>query len=243
MIDRSSGAIISVMRIGLTKYGLPQVVVLPAIILAAMILCFGMGVVFLSAWVFIAAELVLAALLLFVVAFFRDPYRAAPQGGDILLAPADGRITDIEQVNDSEYIGGPALRIGIFLSIFDAHINRSPCEVRVAQINYKKGKFKDARDPRAGKVNESNDLKLVRTKDPADKLIVRQISGAVARRIVCRTKPGDVLAGGEKFGMIKFGSRTELYVPVRDDIECLVRVGDKVKAGLTTVARYRKCQD
>jgi phosphatidylserine decarboxylase len=231
------------MRIGLTKYGLPQVVALPAIILAAMILCFLMGVVFLNTWLLIAAELVLAALLVFVLAFFRDPYRVAPQQGDILLAPADGRITDIEQVNEGEYIGGPALRIGIFLSIFDAHINRAPCEVKVAQINYKKGRFKDARDPLAGKVNESNDLKLVRTKDPTDKLIVRQISGAVARRIVCEAGTGDVLAGGEKFGMIKFGSRTELYMPVRDDIECVARVGDKVKAGLTAVARYKRCRN
>jgi phosphatidylserine decarboxylase len=231
------------MRVGLTKYGLPQVVALPAIILAVMILCFLIGVAFLNAWAFTTAELILAALLVFVLAFFRDPYRQSPQDSDILLAPADGRIKDIEQVNESEFIGGPTLRIGIFLSIFDTHINRAPCEVKVAQIDYKKGMFKDARDPLAGKVNESNDLKLVRTKDPADKLIVRQISGAVARRIVCKAGPGDVLACGEKFGMIKFGSRTELYVPLRSDVECAVRVGDKVKAGLTILARYRTCRN
>jgi phosphatidylserine decarboxylase len=230
------------MKIGLTKYGLPQVVVFPAVILASMILCLVMGIVFLSIWVLITTELVLAILLVFVTAFFRDPYRASPQDNDILLAPADGRITDIEQVQN-EYTGGPVLKIGIFLSIFDAHINRMPCEVRVAQVDYKKGKFKDARNPLAGKVNESNDLKLVRTKEPADKLIIRQISGAIARRIVCEAGTGDVLAGGEKFGMIKFGSRTELYVPLRNDIACVVRVGDKVKAGLTILARYRKCQN
>jgi len=230
------------MKVGLTKYGLPQVVVIPAVILAAMILCFLVGIVFLSTWVFITIELFLAVLLVYVLSFFRDPYRASPQDDDILLAPADGRIMDIEQVQN-EYTGGPALRIGIFLSIFNTHINRAPCEVKVSQIDYKKGKFKDARNPLAGKVNESNDLKLVRTKDPADKLIVRQISGAVARRIVCKTGAGDVLTGGEKFGMIKFGSRTELYVPLRSDIECVVRVGDKVKAGLTILARYRICRN
>jgi len=243
LIDRSSGAIISLMRIGLTKYGLPQVVILPALILAAMIICFLAGRTFFEFWVVVIAELILAALLVFVLVFFRDPYRAVPGEGDILLAPADGRIADIRQADDSEYIGGPALRIGIFLSIFDTHINRSPCAVRVAQIDYRKGRFKDARNPLAGKINESNDVKLVRTNEPTDKLIVRQISGAVARRIVCKAKAGDVLAGGEKFGMIKFGSRTELYMPVRDDIECLVKVGDKVKAGLTAVARYRICPD
>lgn len=185
------------MRIGLTKYGLPQVVTLPAIILAAMIICFFTGAAFLQAWVLIAIESVLAILLVFVLAFFRDPYRLVLRNADILLAPADGRIADIEQVNEDEHIGGPALRIGIFLSIFDTHINRAPCEVKVAQIEYKKGKFKDARNPQAGKVNESNDLKLVRTSEPADNLIVRQISGAIARRIVCKTKPGDVLASGK----------------------------------------------
>ena len=243
MIDRSSGAIILLMRIGLTKYGLPQVVILPALILAAMIICLPVGRTFFELWVLVTAELILAALLVFVLAFFRDPYRTVPQEGHILLAPADGRITDIEQADDSEYIGGPALRIGIFLSIFDTHINRSPCQVRVAQIDYRKGRFKDARNPLAGKINESNNLKLVRTNEPADRLIVRQISGVIARRIVCKAKAGDVLAGGEKFGMIKFGSRTELYIPARDDIECLVKVGDKVKAGLTAVARYRICPD
>ena len=241
------------MKIGLTKYGLPQVVVLPAIILAAMIACFFIGTTFLQTWVIVAAESVLAVLLVFVLAFFRDPYRSAPSDSDILLAPADGRIADIElvtaeravagQVNEAEHIGGPALRIGIFLSIFDTHINRAPCEVKVVQINYRKGKFKDARNRSAGKVNESNDLKLVRTNEPANNLIVRQISGAIARRIVCKAKAGDMLAGGEKFGMIKFGSRTELYVPMRDDVECMVRVGDKVKAGLTVLARYKKCQN
>ncbi len=231
------------MRIGLTKYGLPQVAVLPVIILAAMIACFFIGTTFLQTWVIVAAESILAILLVFVLAFFRDPYRLAPSDSDILLASADGRIADIEQVNETEHIGGPALRIGIFLSIFDTHINRAPCEVKVVQINYKKGKFKDARDRLAGKVNESNDLKLVRTNKPADELIVRQISGAIARRIVCKAKAGDMLAGGEKFGMIKFGSRTELYVPMRDDVECMVRVGDKVKAGLTILARYKKCQN
>jgi phosphatidylserine decarboxylase len=230
------------MRIGLTKYGLPQVVVFPAVILAAMIIYLVMGIMFLSVWVFIATELILSILLVFVTAFFRDPFRASPQDDNILLSPADGRITDIEEIQN-EYTGGPALRIGIFLSIFDAHINRAPCEVKVAKIEYKKGKFKDARNPSAGKVNESNDLKLVRIKEPADKLIVRQISGAVARRIVCKAGAGDVLSGGEKFGMIKFGSRTELYVPLSSDIECAVRVGEKVKAGLTILARYKKCRN
>ena len=130
------------------------------------------------------------------------------------------------------------LKIGIFLSIFNTHINRAPCNVTVEQIEYKKGKYKDARNPLASKVNESNTLKLIRTDYPNDRLIVRQISRAIARRIVCKTSQGQSLKIGEKFGMIKFGSRTELLLPHREDTKCMVKVGDKVKAGLSTIVRY-----
>ena len=93
-------------------------------------------------------------------------------------------------------------------------------------------------NPESGQVNESNNLGLARTDSPQDRLVVRQISGAIARRIVCKASQGQELASGEKFGMIKFGSRTELYVPARGDVKCLVQVGDKVKAGLTALVRY-----
>jgi phosphatidylserine decarboxylase len=134
--------------------------------------------------------------------------------------------------------GGPALKIGIFLSIFDAHINRAPCNVTVEKITYRPGRYKNAARPSSAKVNESNELNLRRTDHPRDRLIVRQISGAIARRIVCRAQQGQKLSGGEKFGMIKFGSRTELYVAAGENVKILVRVGDKVKAGLTPVIRY-----
>jgi len=93
-------------------------------------------------------------------------------------------------------------------------------------------------NPKAHKVNESNNIQMTRTDSPEDKLVVRQISGAITRRIVCEARKGQELTGGEKFGMIKFGSRTELYLPVREDAKCLVRVGDKVKAGLTPIVKY-----
>jgi len=118
--------------------------------------------------------------------------------------------------------GGAAIRFGIFLGIFNVHINRAPCNVRVEKITYRKGKYKNAMNPQSGRVNESNDLALVRTDIPKDRLIVRQISGSVARRIVCEKVEGQELTGGEKFGMIKFGSRTELYVPARLS-SCVVR--------------------
>jgi len=240
------------MRMPLTKYGRPQVLTIPAALLVVMALLFGAGSFYLPGRLVVVFELILAALTVWVISFFRDPRRQAPNDSVLLLAPADGRITDIEIVEENEFIGGPVVRIGIFLNIFNVHINRAPCNVRVEKITHKKGKYKNAMNPYSGRVNESNDLWLVRTDSPLDRLIVRQISGAIARRIVCEAVPGQNLAGGEKFGMIKFGSRTELYVPTGEDGDSaaggknaakqkpklLVKTGDKVKAGLTGLVRY-----
>jgi phosphatidylserine decarboxylase len=230
------------MRIPLTKYGLPEVLVYPAAV-AAMMIVFGLvGGAFLPILAVAPIEIILAGVAVWVLSFFRDPQRRVqaddPDIIGTLLAPADGRITDVEIVQENEFICASALRIGVFLSIFDTHINRSPCNARVEKVTFKPGKYKNAADPRSGQVNESNDLDLVRTDSPKDKLVVRQISGAIARRIVCQAREGQELAAGEKFGMIKFGSRTELYVPIREDLKCLVKIGDKVKAGLTPLVKY-----
>ncbi|MCK4293637.1 MAG: phosphatidylserine decarboxylase family protein [Planctomycetes bacterium] len=231
------------MRIPLTKYGLPQVAVYPGAVLAAMVVLFVSTRGLLEPWAVVTAEAVLGAVLIWSLSFFRDPERSCPSDGNLLLAPADGTITDIETVVEDGFIGGKAVRIGIFLSIFSTHINRAPCNVKVAKITYRKGKHTNAMNPQSGRVNESNDLALVRTGDPGDRLLVRQISGAIARRIVCEASAGGELSSGEKFGMIKFGSRTELYLPVREEARCLVEIGDKVKAGLTALVRYERCQD
>jgi len=227
------------MKIALTKYGMPQVVVLPAVLLAAMILCFLIGINLLPLYMTVAVEAVLLIALVWVLSFFRDPTRKIPLDKNVLLAPADGKITDIETVQENTFINGPSLRIGIFLNIFNVHINRAPCRAVVEQITYKKGSYKNAKNIESGRVNESNDIGLVRFDGPKDKLLIRQISGAIARRIICDAGVGQNLAGGEKFGMIKFGSRTELYVPIRENnTRCLVKPGDKAKAGLTILIRY-----
>jgi len=250
------------MRIPLTKYGWPQVVIFPAAVLTAMIICPLASVGRVPLWATYSIEAILAVALIWGLTFFRDPYRAIQADKNILLAPADGKITDIEVVEENDFIGGAAIRVGIFLSIFDVHINRTPCNVRIEKITYRPGKFKNAMNPQSGRVNESNDLALIRTDSPNDKLIVRQISGAIARRIVCQASEEQELTGGQKFGMIKFGSRTELYVPARlsscvvrgaysegkntqyairntqYEIKCLVKIGDKVKAGLTPLVKY-----
>ena len=228
------------MKIPITKYGLPQVAVLPAVIVALMAL-----VLFLStkarlpANTIIIIELVFLLVLLWVLAFFRDPHRTIPGGDDILLSPADGVVSDIEVIEDCPWIDGKVLRIGIFLNIFNVHINRVPCAVRIDDIQYKEGQFKNAMDPESARVNESNSVIMTRLNEPKDKLVVRQISGAIARRIVCAAEPGKEYQSGEKFGMIKFGSRTELYLPHRESVKTLVKVGDKVKAGLDVFVRYQ----
>jgi phosphatidylserine decarboxylase len=236
------------MRIPLTRYGLPQVVIYPSIILAVAVVCVVFAVRYPAdqgvavSWVASAAwmaEGALLALLAWSLSFFRDPRREIPRDEKLLLAPADGTVRDIETVDEPQFIGGPALRIGIFLSIFNVHINRSPCDAKIEKITYHRGRFVNAMNPLAGKVNESNDVAMARTRQPNDRLLVRQVSGAIARRIVCAARVGQPLAAGEQFGMIKFGSRTELYVPAGEYMECTVRIGDKVKAGITPLVRYR----
>jgi len=222
------------MKIPFTKYGLPQVLVFPAVILMVMVIA-GMT---LSEWVLWTVQGLLFAVLVWVLAFFRDPERKVPQDRNILLSPADGLISDIEAVDEETVIGGKALRIGIFLNVFNVHINRTPCAVRIDNITYRKGEFRNALDPESARVNESNDVAMTRLDSPADKLLVRQISGAIARRIVCAAKPEQEFSGGERFGMIKFGSRTELYLPFREDLKPVVKIGDKVKAGLTVFIKY-----
>ena len=228
------------MRIPLTKYGWPQVFIFPAIVFAAMAGCIIFGSSYLGLWAVVSIEVILAVVLVWVLTFFRDPDRRCPMDKNLLLAPADGRITNTEIVKEESFIGGEALRVGIFLSIFDVHINRVPCDVRIEKIHYKQGRYKNAMNPESGRVNEANELYMTRTDSPEERLIVRQISGAIARRIVCSAKEGQILSGGEKFGMIKFGSRTELYVPASANVKCLVGTGDKVRAGVTPLVRYEQ---
>lgn len=223
------------MRIPITKYGLPQVAIYPGLCAVAMvIIAFAVPII----WLLWLIEAVLAIFLLFSLSFFRDPNRDIPAGDNLILSPADGTISDIEEVDEPNFIGGPARRIGIFLSIFSVHINRTPCSVRIEKITYRKGQFRNALNPICGKVNESNDIAMRRIVEPFDKLLVRQISGAIARRIVCDAEKGQEFSGGSVFGMIKFGSRTELYLPAGSSAKIIVRKGDKVKAGITVLAEY-----
>lgn len=232
----------------MTRYGLPQVAVFPLVLLAVMIGYFVIAWKFfpqsvkgspagaiLTVWL---PELILLIVLGWVFSFFRDPTRTIVQDATLLLSPADGKIAAVETLDSYPGFDGPVLRIEIFLSVFNVHINRAPCAAKTGAVTYKPGKFVDARRADCSKVNEANEIEMFRTDEPTDRMLVRQISGAIARRIVCEAKTGQQLAAGEKFGMIKFGSCTELYVPARENLACEAAVGDKVKAGLTVLARY-----
>jgi phosphatidylserine decarboxylase len=175
-------------------------------------------------------------LLFLIVYFFRDPPRRIPDAAGAIVAPADGKIVDITPLEHNEFLGGPAVRVGIFLSIFNVHINRAPFAAKVVDTHYKPGEFLNAMRADSAERNESMWIGFETLDSPARRFVVRQISGMFARRIVCILLPGQAVARGEKFGMIKLGSRTELILPA--GVEIVVRLGDKVHAGSDVVARW-----
>jgi phosphatidylserine decarboxylase len=174
-----------------------------------------------------------AALLAFTLWFFRDPARTVPTGPGLIVSPADGRITDIVEIEESELVNRRVRRIGIFLSVFDVHVNRAPADCRVVYTAEFEGTYHDARSPAASTHNTARTWGF----ECPDGLLllVRQITGAIARRIVPWARLDQRLARGERFGMIRFGSRTEICLPL--EAEVVVRVGDHVKGGSTIVAR------
>jgi phosphatidylserine decarboxylase len=173
-----------------------------------------------------------------VVYFFRDPPRRVPPEPGLVVAPADGKVCEVTRVERDDFVGGPAVRIGIFLSIFDVHLNRAPCRSRVIELRYSPGAFLNALRRASAEKNENMWIGLEEDAPPYRRIVVRQISGAIARRIVCDLRPGEVVDRGHKLGMIKLGSRTELLLPADDDLRVDVEVGRKVRAGKTIMARY-----
>ena len=170
---------------------------------------------------------------LFTLYFFRDPERRIAAAPGQIVAPADGRILSIDEVENEGFPGGRCKRVSIFLSVLDVHINRAPVGGTVEAIDYSPGKFAIASTTDASRNNESNTIGI---NGDCIKVIVKQIAGAVARRIICYCEPGQTLQTGDRIGMIRFGSRTELYVPL--DCEILVSVGQKVKGGVSLMGAY-----
>jgi phosphatidylserine decarboxylase len=174
-----------------------------------------------------------------IVYFFRDPPRRVPTEPGLFVSPADGRVAEITPLDHDEFIGGAAVRIGIFLSIFNVHLNRAPARTRVIRMRYSPGLFLNAMNPQSALRNENLWIGLEEVDLPYRRLVVRQIAGLFARRIVCNLRPDETLDRGQKFGMIKLGSRTELILAAEPGLEVCVKVGDKVHAGSTVMARRR----
>jgi phosphatidylserine decarboxylase len=217
-------------RIPFARWGLAELVVGIVVLGGATI-----GVAFTPYWYLaIAVGLVLA----WWISFFRDPHRVVPSEPGLVVSPADGKIAEITKLAHDRFVGGPAVKIGIFLSIFNVHLNRSPLAARVVRLRYHPGKFLNALNPESAILNENMVIGLEETAAPYRKLIVRQIAGLFARKIVCDLKPGQEVGRGEKFGMIKLGSRTEIILPDEPGLEISIKVGDKVQAGSTVFARF-----
>lgn len=214
-------------KLPFVRVGLAELLLLGGSFLLATVLAFSLwwplGIVF---------ALVTAC----IVWFFRDPPRRIPSGPGQVVSPADGLVVRIADIDDPAI--GPAIEIGIFLSIFNVHANRAPIAGRVLGIEYRPGKFLNALRPESEKENERLEVRIEETEAPYRMMRVRQITGQFARRIVCWVRPGDPLGRGEMFGMIKLGSRTELVLPREPGLELQVAVGTKVKAGSTLMATY-----
>ena len=195
------------------------------------------GLALLASWVFWPLAIIPIAVWVWVLAFFRDPPRRAAFGPGELCSPADGTVTEITELDHHEPLGGPAVRVGIFLSLFNVHINRAPCSGRVRSLHYRAGEFLDARHPESGRRNECNTIWIDPDPPIPGPVEVRQVAGLVARRIICNVKATEHLRLGQKYGMIKCGSRTELIMPRGPETKVAVKVGDKVRAGVTLILR------
>jgi len=183
--------------------------------------------------VWLTALVALLALLTFW--FFRDPRRIIPSGRNLIVSPADGKIIEVTEAKEDRFLKDRAIKISIFLNLFDVHVNRIPCAGRIRGIHYQPGKFLAANKDLASTENEQNAL-FVETASGA-KLVFVQVAGLVARRIVCWAREGDRVETGDRFGMIRFGSRTDLFLPLGTDIR--VRTGQKVKGGSSILGELK----
>jgi phosphatidylserine decarboxylase len=170
---------------------------------------------------------------IWVIAFFRDPVRSGERGALLVVAPADGKVVEVRVLDEPDFFGGPAQRICIFMNVFDCHVNRYPADGTVAYRHYVAGKFLHAAHEKSSLENEQSSVGL---ETGRGRMLIRQIAGLIARRIVTDDPVGTVVKQGDRLGMIRFGSRVDLFIPVGSDV--LVRVGDRTRVGITVVARW-----
>jgi len=181
------------------------------------------------------ATAVVSALALWVIAFFRDPIRPGPRGDRYVLAAAEGKVVHVTEVDEPMYLKERALRVSVFLSVFDVHVNRYPVDGTVELVHYNPGKFLHAASAKASVDNEQASIGL---RGARGRVLVRQIAGLVARRIVTDGRPGDRVAQASRLGLIRFGSRTDVFLPLSARPALKVRPGDRVRVGGTVLAEY-----
>ncbi len=216
----------------LTRHGLREM-----LIGSVVLVCTG---VVLGWWTGVwGSSLIVLPVLIWLFAFFRDPERRVPAEQNAMVSPADGVVSDITPLEHFDLLGGPCVRVGIFLSVFNVHINRAPCDGKVIDVQYKKGRFINAmKHDDASSQNESNTLVLAEPvgDNPRPIAVVKQIVGLIARRIICTCSVGETIRRGDRIGMIKFGSRTELYIPTWLKPRIEVKVGQKVRGAADIIA-------
>lgn len=209
---------------------MPQIIIATAVLEMLFIALVCMGV-FMS-WAFGLLAVIPAVAWLWVIWFFRDPERSAPPGEHLFVSPADGLVSDITNVGRSSPLGCDGIKIGVFMNVFNVHVNRCPAAARVQRVEHLDGLFLDVRDPLAAERNESATIYLTHSSGGRDyPLVVRQIAGLIARRIVTDLREGESIPRSGRIGMIKFGSRLELLVPDELVSKICVRIGEKVFAG------------
>lgn len=208
------------------KEGIPFIVVSDLLAVAAIALAFRTS----SPWLWAVAAVV-TIVAAWVVYFFRDPEREGARGDGLVISPADGKIVMITEVHEPAFIRGPAIRISVFMNIFSVHVNRYPVSGDVRYTHYNPGKFLNAAVEKASLENEQSSVGI---ESPIGRVVVRQIAGLIARRILTYSRDGDRAAQGTRFGIIRFGSRVDVFVPTT----CVVKVkaGEQVFAGLTVLA-------
>jgi phosphatidylserine decarboxylase len=207
-------------RLPVAREGLPFIIAGLIIIL----LLFFHGVIYIAT--------LMGLMTLFTIYFFRDPDRTGNAGEGAILSPADGTIIDIRQLEDTDNLmGEPAMKISIFMSVFNVHVNRIPFKGKISKINYNSGKFFNASFDKASEQNERNSITL--DTENGQRIVFVQIAGLIARRIVCWVEVGDAVEAGQRFGLIRFGSRVDVYLPAGARVN--VRLRQKVKSGNTVI--------
>ncbi len=182
-------------------------------------------------WPLWLVAFVLTVLVIWVAYFFRDPERTGPRGRDLVISPADGRVIEVVEVDEPAFLQGRAIRISVFMNVFNVHVNRYPVSGRVAYVHYNPGKFLNAA---AEKASLDNEQMSIGVQMEHHRVLFRQIAGLIARRIVTYSRVGDDAEQGERMGIIRFGSRVDVFVPVGSTIRA--KVGDRPMAGVTVLA-------